>query len=629
MPLKRKKPIKTIFSSKEIEDYLLTVPGGEISKLEATFEKKYIRYGWLLVVLLMSILGGRAFYLTIIQGEYYKNIAQGNSIRSLVITAPRGKIYDRSGKVLVQNIPSTDIIIDSIDIPQDNQEKERVVRELSSILNMSHKDVQRVFQEVEQSSQERIVLKRAISQDDALKILEKESVLPGISLEHTVQRYYEDSAIFSHIIGYEGKVSPEDLEVHTEYFLTDSIGRQGIEKTFESYLRGTHGEKRAEVDSLGKVKRFIASKNPVSGDDLILTINAELQKKLYDSIESELAKNELTKAAAVALDPRNGEVLALVSFPSYDNNIFSSNTNQGTYTALISDKNRPLFNRAIAGEYPPASTLKPVIAAAALQEGIVSERKQIESRGGIQVGSFYFGDWKAHGFTDIRRAIAVSSDVFFYAVGGGYGDVRGLGMHTMKQYESLFGYGSPTGIQLPGEADGFLPDEEWKEEMLGERWYVGNTYHASIGQGFITATPVQVALSVSAIANNGTVYQPKLVSLIQPVEGESIIQEDVVRRSNIIPENVLQIIREGMRQTVTDGTALMLNDLSVEVAGKTGTAQFGVEDKTHGWFVSFAPYENPEIVMAVLVESQAEDGYHAVPITKEVYEWYFKEEREL
>jgi penicillin-binding protein 2 len=623
---KRSQQQKAISRSKEIDDSLLTLTKGEISKLDASFNRRYMKYAWLLVVLLISILGVRVIYLTVVQGDYYTEIAQGNSIRSFIVTAPRGNMYDRSGRVLVHNIPSTDVVLDNLSITKNHDERKYLAWQLSSILDISQEDIFQAFQELEESLQNRIILKRAISQEEALQILEKERDLAGVILEHTVQRLYEDSTIFSHIIGYESKVSAQDLEDHPEYYLTDSIGRQGIEKTFEKYLRGTHGEKRAEVDSLGKIKRFIATNNPVSGDDLVLTIHSELQKKLYDSIESELMKSELTKAAAVALDPRNGEILALVSFPSYDNNIFSAGSDREKYQMMLSDPDRPLFNRVVSGEYPPGSTIKPVVAAAALQEGIVSDQKQIESKGGIQVGSFFFGDWKVHGYTDIRRAIAVSSDVYFYAIGGGYGDVKGLGMDTMKEYENLFGYGVPTGIDLPSEADGFIPSVQWKEETLDEPWYIGNSYHASIGQGYITATPLQVAVSISAIANYGTLYEPKIVSLVQPEEGEVMAQKERIKRTNILPKRLLQVVREGMRETVTDGTALALNDMQVEIAGKTGTAQYGVEDKTHGWFVSFAPYEDPEIVLAVLVESQGEDGYHAVPITEQVYRWYFDEE---
>jgi len=293
---------------------------------------------------------------------------------------------------------------------------------------------------------------------------------------------------------------------------------------------------------------------------------------------------------------------------------------------LVHDSNAPLFNRAISGEYPPGSTLKPFVAVAALEEGIITSSTTIESRGGIQAGNFFFGDWKTHGFNDVRQAIAVSNDVFFYSFGGGYENISGLGMEKMKQYENLFGFGFRTGVDLPGEEEGFIPDEQWKKDVLGERWYIGNSYHASIGQGFITATPIQIAVATSAIANGGTLYQPRIVSHIRSRDGEANAQHPNILRSNFISRETTQIIQEGMRMTVTEGTAQVLSEMPVAIAGKTGTAQYGAEEKTHGWFSSFAPYENPEIVMVILIEGQDDDGYHAVPVTKKVYEEYFKVE---
>ena len=289
----------------------------------------------------------------------------------------------------------------------------------------------------------------------------------------------------------------------------------------------------------------------------------------------------------------------------------------------------PLFDRAIAGEYPPGSTIKPFLAGAALAEGIVTPSTQIESRGGISVAGFSFGDWKTHGFTDIRHAIAVSSDVYFYSVGGGYGAIRGLGMEKMNEYESRFGFGSETGIDMPGEKTGFLPTSEWKEEKVGERWYIGDTYHASIGQGFVLATPLQLAVATAAVANGGTVWKPRVVGQIRSRDGEmQTVAPEAVRR-NVIDPSILKTVREGMRMTVTEsvGTAQSLASLPVAVAGKTGTAQFGSEKKTHGWFESFAPYEQPTLVLVVLVEGQENEGYFAVPVTKEVLAWYFSEGR--
>ena len=459
-----------------------------------------------------------------------------------------------------------------------------------------------------------------------LRFLERQEDLPGIFLQQSVRRQYEESAIFSHIVGYEGKMNTDELAQYPTYTLNDSIGRQGLERSYESRLRGISGAKRLEVDAFGHVQKEISARDPISGSDLILSIDADLQKKLFDTLSQELEKSKLRSGVAVALDPRNGEVLVLVSFPSFDNNVFANGVDREGYALIAEDRDRPLFNRVISGVYPPGSTIKPIVATAALEEHIVSENKQIESRGGISVGSFSFGDWKAHGFTDIRRAIAVSSDVFFYTIGGGYGDVSGLGMDLMKKYNELFGLGEKTGIDLPAEASGFIPDEAWKKKTLGERWYVGDSYHSAIGQGFITATPLQMAMATSVIANRGTLFQPKVVSQVRDSSGKIESFPSVVRREKFVSPHTLDVVREGMRLTVTEGTAQQLKDLPVAVAGKTGTAQFGSEEKTHGWFESFAPYENPEIVLLVMIEGQMkEDTYNAVPITHDVLKWYFEQ----
>ncbi|HLN18653.1 MAG TPA: penicillin-binding transpeptidase domain-containing protein, partial [Patescibacteria group bacterium] len=248
----------------------------------------------------------------------------------------------------------------------------------------------------------------------------------------------------------------------------------------------------------------------------------------------------------------------------------------------------------------------------------------IDGLGGtLNIGSFHFGDWKVHGPQDVRTAIAESNDIFFYSVGGGYGNIEGLGMSRMKKYENLFGFGSPTGIDFPGEAKGFIPDEEWKQQKIGEKWYIGDSYHCAIGQGFVTATPLQLANYTAAIANGGTLWMPRIVNEIKKIDGEREYISPKVIRKDFLSESVLGVVREGMRQTVTGGTAQSLKDLSVPVAGKTGTAQFGTENKVHTWFISFAPYDNPTVALVILVEGGAESSSMAVPVTKEVYDWYF------
>lgn len=612
-------------SRSEIDDGLLTLGGSEASRMRPSLSRLNARIAWGVVFLLFVVFIGRLYYLNVIRGQSYAERAMNNKTREYVLPAPRGKIFDRTGRVLVQNVPSTNIVAVASYLPTNQDDLKSLMQDISRSFALPPEEVQEVFDALKKSRQPQATLKRNASREELLRFLEQQDRFPGIFAEQSVRRQYNESAIFSHVMGYEGKISAGDLEQYPGYTLNDSLGRQGLERSYESRLRGTNGAKRLEVDAFGHVQKEISARDPIPGSDLILSIDADLQKKLFDTMSQELEKSQLSNGAGVAIDPRNGEVLALVSFPSFDNNVFSGGIDREEYARIIGDPSRPLFNRVISGAYPPGSTIKPIIAVAALEENIVSENKQIESRGGISVGSFTFGDWKVHGFTDIRHALAVSSDVFFYSIGGGYGDVAGLGMTVMKKYNALFGLGEKTGIDLSSEVSGFIPDEAWKKETIGERWYVGDSYHASIGQGFVTATPLQMAMAVSAIANGGTLHQPKIVSQVRSADGETESLPPVVRRANLADAHTLAVVREGMRLTVTEGTAQQLNDLPVEVAGKTGTAQFGTEEKTHGWFESFAPYEKPEIVLLVMFEGQAkEDTYNAVPVTHEVLKWYFE-----
>ncbi len=453
------------------------------------------------------------------------------------------------------------------------------------------------------------------------------SIPKYIQVEKNALRIYNDSTLFSHIMGYEGLIQREEYENRKDYLLTDRIGKTGLEYQYENLLHGTHGYKKTLRDSRGKIIKQLEEEKVIPGDDLYTHLNFKLQKHLTYAIKEQFEKAGTSKAVGIALDPRNGAVLALVSLPSYDNNLFSNGISVENYGQLLKNPDKPLFNRAISGAYPPGSTVKPPLAAVALEEGIISPEAKIESRGGLQYGKFFFGDWKAHGFTDMRRAIAVSSDVYFYVVGGGYKDIKGLGIEKMHEGYEKFGYGNLTGIDLPNEISGINPDKKWKLENIGERWYIGDTFHSSIGQGFMTATPLQIATSIVPIANGGTMYKPKIIKKSISKNGKEKIFEPEILKENVLSEYSLQVAKEGMRETVTEGTARMLKDLPIKIAGKTGTSEFGKKEKVHSWFVSFAPYDNPEILLLIMMEGQVKSvSTSTVPIAKSVYEWYFKQE---
>ena len=609
----------------EIEDSIMTITEKEEAIIETPYKRKGLNILFGISVLVLLIIIGRVFYLDFYKFRYYSDISRGNRIRAIMIKAPRGKIMDKFGKVLVRNVPSVDVVIIPNKLPNDQGERGKIADEVALILGMEKGNVETAIESQNRELLEPVLLKENISEDQALIISEKFKELKGIALENTAIRNYENSTIFSSVIGYDGKITKEELDKNPAYRMTDYIGKTGIEKQYESDLRGINGARQVEVDSEEKVKKELGIKNSISGSDLTLNIDEGLQKKLYDSIASNLEETETKVAAAVAIDPQNGGVLAMVSFPSFDNNLFAGGISNEDYKNIITNTNLPLFNRVVSGEYPPGSTLKPAIAAAALTEGTVNENTSVNCSGGISLGSWHFGDWKTHGGgIDIKKAIAESCDVFFYSIGGGYGNISGLGMDKMQKYENLFGFGEITGIDFPGERNGLIPNEAWKEDIIKEKWYIGDSYHSSIGQGFITTTPLQLANYTASIANEGRLYIPRIVNLIKKNTGEEQANFPKIIRKDFISPEIMKVVREGMRQTVTAGTAQSLKDLPVAVAGKTGTAEFGVEKgKSHSWFISFAPYDNPEIAMVILVEGGGEGNSKSVPITKEVYNWYF------
>lgn len=614
----------------EIDDAVLTLTQKDTARLEWPMARRGSVWLWGASLVVIGVFLGRLGYLNIVKGAEYQSMAARNSLRSIVIAAPRGNITDRFGEALVENEPSLSAAIVPGDLPTAPPERTEALERIKNFFAPEEEVWQSVLSRLERGGFQPMLLRDALDQSTVIRFLEERERYPGILLLKTAKRRYIDGPIFSHVIGYEGKIRADELEAVRAlgYTLTDSIGKQGIEKSYETKLRGVPGGELVEVDALGQVQKALGIIAPQKGHDLKLTIDARLQREAYRVMERMLAEKKLEKGALIALDVQTGAIRALVSFPGFDNNLFAQGISQEEYARLAQDERKPLFNRAIAGEYPPGSTIKPILAGAALAEGTITPETIIESRGGIQVGRSFFGDWKVHGFTDLRRAIAVSSDVYFYSIGGGYGHIRGLGMERMKAYEERFGWGKKTGIDLPGEQDGFLPTPAWKQERFGERWYIGDDYNASIGQGYVSATPLQIALATAAIANGGKLPQPHVVASILSTDGKETVLSPRPLNENLLSADILRVVREGMRETVTEGTAQALQALPIAVAGKTGTAQFGGGKQTHGWFASFAPYDNPELAMIVLVEDQAEDDtYHAVPITEAVYQWYFSSEK--
>ncbi len=632
---KRKKFVSRDFDIESPLEYISTDTDFEFEDDEQGFnpEENDKKILWLVIGFLLAVLFSRTFYLQVVKGSYYREVAENNRVREVVVKAPRGVIRDRHGEVLARNIPSFEVVFVPLHLPEDESKWRIIIGKLKELLG-SDFDSDEVFAQmldVSKSDRRSYLIQKNIDRDKAFEIIERSGEFPGIYIGKTARREYVDGEIFSKVIGYDGKITKEELEHNPQYLMTDYIGKSGVEYTYEKQLHGSHGLMRFEVDAVGNIKEDLGEVNPVSGDELILHIDAKLQKEITKIAKETLESNEdATGIAVVVINPQDGGVRALVSLPSFDNNMFARGISNTEYSSLINDKNKPLLNRVIKGEYPPGSTYKIMMAAAALEEGIITEKTKINCGGAIHVGAWAFPDWKAHGITDVRKAIAQSCDVFFYATAGGWGDIQGLGIERMEIYAKKFGYGSPTGIDLPGEGDGNVPSGDWKLKRFGEKWYIGDSYHAGIGQGYVIATPIQIANSISIIANGGKFIKPQLVDKINHADTheEEILEPEIINKQ-VVSENTVRIVREGMRDTVYSdgGSGASLRSLDVESAGKTGTAQFGNEDKLHAWYASFAPFENPELVMIVLVEGGGEGHSWAVPITKDIYEWYFDRKR--
>ncbi|HUT96289.1 MAG TPA: penicillin-binding protein 2 [Candidatus Paceibacterota bacterium] len=589
-------------------------PDSEREKLEKPIKENILRIFLVFIVVVLILLFTKSFHLQILNGVYWRNLAEGNRMCSYPIEPLRGIIYDKNKTPLTINIPKLDLAIIPADLIKEANYKE-IIKKLSEVIGISEDIIQDKIEQNKEISYPIIVVED-LEKEKAIFLESEFNIISEIKIQKNSRRYYEDGVIFSHILGYIGKVSPKEVK-ERKYFLDDYIGRTGIEEYYENRLRGTYGEELIEIDNKGKTQKILAVKDPIPGNDLILSVDAELQKVLYQSLKSRLSGMSTSRAAAIAMNPQNGKILALVSFPSFDNNSFIKG-NSEYIQKIFQDKNNPLINRVISGRYPPGSTIKPMIASAALEENTINPDKIINCPGLINLfnssGNIYwtFRDWDTHGAVNMTKAIAESCDVYFYTVGGGYGNQEGLGIDRIKKYLELFGWGEKTGIDLPGEIVGFIPDADWKKETKNQEWFIGDTYNTSIGQGDVLMNPLQLTSAIAVIANNGKLYQPQLTELTQP----KLIRENFIKEEN------LEIVRQGMRETIVSGTAMSLNDLPVEVAGKTGTAEASGMSP-HAWFTAFAPYENPEIVITVLIENGAEKGGVSVAVAREILNWYF------
>lgn len=586
-----------------------------------------------LFIAVISVLIFQCFRLQITEGLINQSLADGNSLRLITIPAERGLILDLNGKTLAQNTRKLALGINPLTLPGKRVEREKVYTALRGKAGISPETIT-LIEDNRLKSPEIFAIKTNLSQEEGLLYKEWFGAMKGPVMMEIPVRIYTDLPSMGHLLGYVGSVDEED--VARGFTLDQRIGKSGLEKVYHQELTGQPGKQKAEVNALGEIVRAFSvtlDTQPQPGKTLQLSLDSNLQQIVADALHHELERR--TKkfgeqkdlgASAVVIDPTTGAVRAMVSLPDYSANSFGQGISQKEYEKLINNPANPLLNRTIQGQYPPGSSIKPSLAAAGLQDGIISVNTTMTTPEAIMIGQFRFPDWKLHGLTNTRQAIAESNDIFFYAVGGGWEErqFKGLGIERMNHFFDLFGFGKKSGIDLPGEYSGLLGDPKWKKEQRQEDWYIGDTYHSAIGQGFTLATPLQMANATAAIANGGTLWKPTLLWSITDVsKQEKHTLPRLALQQNFIDQGNLKTVREGMRQTVESGSARPLRTLKVTSAGKTGTAEFGTKGMTHSWYTGFAPYENPELAFAIVIEGGGDSYYSAVPVAEEILRNYF------
>ncbi len=620
-----------IFLDKLVVDQEVATEVYADRKLEVPLPKGLLWGLYIGFTLIILLLLGKTFYLQAFVGENMQKKAEENAIRSLPLVSERGVVYDQNMEQLVFNRPSFDFVCDKRDLPEERAEKERILRVAAEIMGISFEELKEGFDKI---GDPKFLIAGNISREQLIVLEIRAEEMEGCEIQtNTIREYIADPTL-AHVLGYTAKISADEFRQFSGYAPTDQIGKTGIEKSYETELKGVSGKRLLEKDARGRIVKEGGEIASEPGDSVVLWLDLDLQKKMKEALESTLDRIGAKKAVGIAIDPKSGGVLSMVSIPGFDSNLFSKGISRTQYEEILSDPLNPFFNRAISGTYPAGSTIKPFVASAALEEHIIDPEKEILTHGYIEIPNEYdpeivyrFPDNADHGLVDMRDAIAVSSNVYFYTIGGGYEDQEGLGPTRIKEYLARFGWGAKTGIDLPSEAQGLLPDPEWKKRVKKEGWWDGDTYLFSIGQGNVLATPLQVVSSFVAIANGGTLYEPHMVKEILEKETSKTIPAQIIREQFIGPEN-LEVVRDGMRQAVKWGSSLMLNSLPVSSAAKTGTAQTGRKDADgkdflYSWVSVFAPYDNPEIVLTVMVEDAKEGSLAVLPVAQEVLQWYF------
>ncbi len=587
-----------------------------------------------LLLIIFSVLLVRLWYLQVIKGEELRQRSENNSVRFRKIKPLRGLIMDRNGLVLVDNRPSFDVFY----MPNKGKDHEIVIERLKNIYKSRSLELS-----YDQPFPKKVKpylpvkLEKNVSMEKVAIVETNALALPGVYVDVSPVRLYLDGEMMAPIIGYTGEISKEELEkANDEHASGDVLGKNGVEKYLDAYIHGRRGAELVEVNVYDKEIKNLGRIDPIPGYNIVLTIDADLQKAAWQAFAGK-------PGAAVALDTRDGSVLAMVSSPSFDPNLFNSGISYELWDKMQNNPLNPLSNRAISGQYPPGSTYKLIIAAAALEEGIITPEQKIFCNGSFELGNRTYRCWrkKGHGYVDLHRAIVESCDVYFYTVG------KMLGVDKIAQYAKLFGFGEATGIDLPHERSGLIPTKDWKMARTKEIWQVGETVSISIGQGFNLVTPLQLANAYSALANGGTLWRPHLIKRIELTDG-SIYKEFLPEKKGELglSKKTLDILDRALWGVVNEpgGTGSAARRLNSDVCGKTGTSQvvglpesdkarrekkISAFQRDHALFVCFAPLKSPEIAIAVILENAGHGGSVAAPIARKILDAYFEGKKKL
>ncbi len=613
------------------------------SALPAVLQQRLLLFR-VIIVALFAILSIQLFRLQVLEGSQFRTRAATNTIRVQVLNPERGLIYDRTGRPLVENVPNYAAAVVPADLPK--SEQDRVFELLDRALNVRRSEIKLVVEQGRRSKDPfaPVVIKDQLDEETALVIKELTASIPGLQLLIQSIRHYSEPGLFSHIIGYMGPIEAAELEELSDrgYGYNDRLGKTGLELMYEDHLRGRPGRLRTENDASGRVVAFVDKVPPVDGNSLRLSIDSTLQAKVTEFLQDQVNSTGSSSGVALVMDVRTGEMLAMVSLPTYDNNVFAYHPPAKDVQALLDDPRKPLIDHSISEMFPPGSIFKQITAIAGLQDGKITPSTTYVSNAAIYVKNQYdetqiytFKDWRPGiGAVDLYHAIAVSSDIYFYYVAGGHPDegVVGVGEDTLAEYARMFGLGSETGIDLPGESAGLVPNSQWKRDTIRELWVLGDTYNFAIGQGYVATTPLQMLVATAAIANGGDVLRPHVVDEILDANGNAQVSYGRDVRNHVEADpRWFEVVRDGMVLATTDsvGTALPAAVQGVAVAGKTGTAEHGLPDaanqfRTHGWFAGFAPAYDPEIAVLVFVEH---GGGHddAAPVAGKILNYYFHE----